>query len=95
MSLTADDLQQFDWIMATFQPTRTDNLKPGSEKWIGRRMLFEIVWGIDDGPYEGDWAALHYSPPGPEHFGWVPVCDLQDIEMAPSQSSAQMRGALT
>jgi hypothetical protein len=76
-----DDIQQFDLFYATFNPKRTDDLKPGAASFIGWRGIWEALWIIEDGPYEGQWAIgindvshqLKKQPP----FIWVPGCDLE------------------
>ena len=43
-----------DRVRAVFNPTRTDNLRPGMEAWIGREDIWECNGEADpDGPYAG------------------------------------------
>lgn len=73
---------------ATFQPVQVGTLKPGVERWIGQRFLWEALWCIteeDGGPYVGQWActpiqADPYRLLGLEPAAWAPLEDLTDIE---------------
>lgn len=76
-------MQQFDRFTAVFQPQRTDDLKPGAEAIIGKRLEWEAADVIDeDNPtYAGHLACMVLSdPPGPGLFVWTPSCDLTDIQ---------------
>lgn len=76
-------MERFEVIDAIFNPKRTDDLKPGMDKWIGRRCLWEAQWLIeeeDGGDYIGQWAMMPIIKPGRKHpdfkYVWVPLCDL-------------------
>jgi hypothetical protein len=75
------ELQRYDVVDATFQPIRTDDLKPPAVPWVGVRMKWQAAWPIDDkdgGPYVGQMAMTPQGPlpNGLEWIGWVPLCDL-------------------
>jgi hypothetical protein len=81
-------VEQFDRFIATFQPKRTDDLKPGAEAIIGKRLEWEASYVIDqeDGAeYAGQFACalLSEDPDVPGLFVWTPACDLVDIEPRP------------
>ena len=60
---------------AVFDPMRTDDLKHGSEQYIGKRYTFTYSHTIDEGrPYEGQYA-MHCEA----FHGWVPWEDLRDV----------------
>ena len=42
---------QFDRFHATFIPCRTDDLQPGSEVWIGRRLEWQALH-VERKPFE-------------------------------------------
>mgnify|MGYP003348215395 CR=1 FL=1 len=71
-------LKQHDVVIATFSPTRTDDLKPGVMQMIGSRLEWSAGWCIEDGPYKGQQAMIPCADPW---FAWVPECDLTDIEL--------------
>lgn len=73
--------------VAAFRPCRTDDLRPGSERFIGKTLTWQAVWVIEEGPYEGEIAMsprpidlkdmpTFDSPP----FCWTPHSDLACIE---------------
>lgn len=75
-------MKQFDRFLATFQPQRTDDLKPGVAELIGLRCEWEVAWLIeeeDGGPYIGEWACAAYGLEASPPFAWAPSCDLVDI----------------
>lgn len=80
----AGSLHIWDVVTATFQPQRTDDLNPHARPWIGGRMRWEASWQIDDGPYAGQLAMTPHepTPAGLPHIGWVPLCDLADVEVS-------------
>ena len=73
-------LQRFDKVLATFSPRRVDDLRDEAPAAIGLRGVFAAAWLIEEGPYRGQWAM---SPNDFERFrfGWVPLCDLSDVEV--------------
>ena len=78
-------LERFDVVTATFQPQRTDDLKPHARAWVGVRMRWMAAWEIDaedGGPYAGQMAMTPHepTPAGLEPLGWAPLCDLIDVE---------------
>jgi len=65
---------------ARFEPTRTDDLRPGLLGLVGTAATFEAGWQFeeeDGGPYVGQWAMI--APLG-WPCSWVPLCDLQDVQ---------------
>lgn len=68
-------MQQFDKITATFAPRRTDDLLPGVVEWIGRKLIWQAYWVIEEGSYEGEWAMAPCDVSGCP-FAWVPSGDL-------------------
>ena len=66
------------YVTATFQPKRVDDLQGSAEQFVGYRGLWFFAWVIEDGPYEG---MLAYVPHDHKvNVGWVPDCDLADVE---------------
>lgn len=66
---------------ATFQPKRTDNLRPEAVQLIGLTMGWRGLWRIseeDGGPYAGQvaWQPVDETA----RLGWVPDEDLVDAE---------------
>lgn len=63
-----------DYLLATFQPARTDDLKPSSIP-IGWRGPFQYFYHEDRGPYAGQtmWK------PATDCL-LIPACDLVDVE---------------
>lgn len=75
-------IKQFDTVLATFQPQRTDDLRPEAREWIGVRTHWHASFYIDFGPYAGQMAMLawDFNPEKPlVPMGWVPFCDLADV----------------
>ncbi len=79
-------MKRFDVIEATFNPRRTDDLKPGVAAAVGRRGYFVALWVVeeDEGVYAGQWAMGPTDEGGSKYggftdvfpFGWTPLCDL-------------------
>lgn len=76
--MTAEALAQFDRFIATFQPQRSDDLKPGARRMIGTRCEWEAAYVIEEGPYDGQMACMPVLSRAP--LAWTPECDLADIE---------------
>jgi len=49
-------MEQFETVIATFQPKVLHTLKPGCAPWIGKQGQWLASWIIEDGPYAGQWA---------------------------------------
>lgn len=64
------------YIRATFQPQRTDDLKPDIPP-IGTRTVWKLFGEMETGPYAGMLQWLH-----PSGYPWMPSCDLVDCEPA-------------
>lgn len=80
-------MERYDEVVATFKPLRMDDLKPHARAWVGVRMRWLAGWEIqpeDGGPYVGQMAMTPHepTPAGLEPIGWVPLCDLADVEDA-------------
>jgi hypothetical protein len=79
-------VKRFDRVLATFAPRRRDDLKPQAVAWIGRRVEWSAEWIVEDGAYAGQWAMRPSDPSPPaglQTLGWVPFCDLTDLERIP------------
>jgi hypothetical protein len=66
-------------LIATFEPTRRDDLRPEVAALIGRTFSWTYAGTQDDGmAYAGQttWDSRDEGWPG----YWVPICDLQVIE---------------
>lgn len=74
------DIQQFARIEATFTPQRSDDLNPRALRFIGRRLTWLAAWVVEDGPYKGQWAFTADINGSSLGLGWVPECDLSDIQ---------------
>lgn len=62
---------------ATFQPRRTETLRPEASTFVGQTLEWEYAGTMDEGPYDGQtiWTPTDKSLPW---FGWVPDEDLVD-----------------
>lgn len=69
--------QEFQKVIAIFNPQRTDNLHDWAKKIIGEKAEFYYAWVIEDGDYTGQWALCSYDL---RINGWVPECDLEIIQ---------------
>ncbi len=69
-------------VVATFCPTRLDDVRPEGWARLGWRGVWQALWVVDDAdsPYLGQtiWWPLDGEP----WFGWVPEEDLFDVEEA-------------
>jgi len=80
---TEPKLRRYDEVIATFQPKRTDDLKPGVVAYFGHRGRWQVAWRIteeDGGSYVGQWALAPWDVD--ERFGWLgwaPEEDFRDI----------------
>jgi hypothetical protein len=76
------EVRQFDKFEATFSPRNRESLRPSAVPEIGERFVFQALWVIDGGEFDGEWAMGAISEPLPA-FAWVPLSDLIDIRPAP------------
>lgn len=67
-----------DQVEATFVPVQSDDLMPGVDEWIGRRLVWTAGWEIEDGPHRGQWAMLQQRNTD-FPAAWVPACDLAEV----------------
>lgn len=71
-------MKHYERVRATFTPRNRQDLREGADAWIGRELLWEAYWLIDEGTYKGEWAM---GVIGPEReqvpFVWAPSVDLQ------------------
>lgn len=59
---------------AIFKPHRTDDLKSGMERFIGKELTFQYAWTMDeDDSFPGEIA---YRCNEPGFYYWVPERDL-------------------
>ena len=75
-------VQHLDPVRAIFRPTRSDNLAPGLERFIGREDIFRHV-GEADTASHGPQAMMQCSPHWP--VTWVPIRDLEILEILDDQ----------
>jgi hypothetical protein len=75
-------VQYLDPVRAIFRPTRSDNLAPGLERFIGREDIFRRV-GEADTASHGTQAMMQCSPHWP--VTWVPIRDLEILEILEDQ----------
>jgi hypothetical protein len=71
-------LRQFDRVVATLRPVRTDDLRPGIAAYVGITLEWEALWVIEEGPYKGQWA-IQPSDMARWPFRWFPQCDLEIV----------------
>ena len=74
----ASALVRHDLIVATFNPLKTSDLRDDCRALIGKRCSFTAGWEIESGVYAGQMAMVPAW--WPCNIGWVPECDLQDLE---------------
>lgn len=83
------DMQLYDVVDAEFRPARTDDLKPGAEAFVGRRLRWCASWLIeeeDSEAYAGEFAMQVVSDE-PVPFAWAPQRDLAAVTVAPTARS--------
>lgn len=78
-------MRQFDVVLATFAPKRTDNLVVGLSPFIGERLHFQAGYLLEEGPYAGEWAMAPFVNEWKTFpTAWVPLSDLFDIVPEPN-----------
>ena len=77
-------VQYLDRVRAIFRPTRSDSLAPGLERFIGREEIFRHVGTADTGS-DGTQAMMQCPPYWPDGARWVPIHDLEILEILEDQ----------
>jgi hypothetical protein len=77
-------VQHLDRVRAIFRPTSSDNLAPGLERFVGTEEIFRRV-GEADVPSHGTQAMMQCPPYWPNDVTWVPICDLEILEILDDQ----------
>ena len=61
---------------AIYQPSEIKDLSSKAKKLVGRRIVIQIGWKLDNGPYKGQYCYL----PNPDFgVGFIPASDLRNI----------------
>jgi hypothetical protein len=71
-------------VRAIFRPTSIDKLVPGLERFIGREDIFRCV-GEAETASQGKQAMMQCPPYWPDGVTWVPICDLDILEILDDQ----------
>jgi hypothetical protein len=77
-------VQFLDPVRAIFRPTSSDNLSPGLERFIGKEDIFRHV-GEADTASHGVQAMMQCPPHWPNGVTWVPIRDLEILEILDDQ----------
>ena len=77
-------VQHLDRVRAIFRPASSDRLAPGLERFIGREDIFRRV-GETDVASHGTQAMMQCPPYWPTGVTWVPICDLDILEILDDQ----------
>ena len=77
-------VQHLDRVRAIYRPTDSDHLAPGLKRFIGREDVFRRV-GEADMPSHGTQAMMQCPPSWPSGVTWVPICDLEILEILEDQ----------
>jgi hypothetical protein len=77
-------VQHLDRVRAIFRPTSSDRLAPGLERFIGREDFFRRVGEVDL-PSAGRQAMMQCPPNWPKGVTWVPIRDLEILEILEDQ----------
>ena len=77
-------VQHLDRVRAIFRPTSSDNLAPGVERFIGKEDILRYV-GEADMASHGPQGMMQCPPHWPNGVIWVPICDLEILEILDDQ----------
>ena len=77
-------VQHLDRVRAIFRPTESDHLAPGLERFIGREDVFRRV-GETHTSSNGTQAMMQCPPNWPSDVTWVPIRDLEILEILEDQ----------
>jgi hypothetical protein len=61
---------------ALFKPSKKMDYSDQAKKLAGKQIAVQDGWIIQEGPFEGQ--QCYYIPN--THVGWIPACDLKEIE---------------
>jgi len=78
-------VQQLDRVRAVYRPVRIDDLAPGLDRFIGREDVFRHL-GETDTERQGRQAMMECPPYWPKGVTWVPICDLEILEILDDQN---------
>lgn len=90
--MTTQSFEYGQFYSARFEPVHRDTLKPGALEMIGQEFVFEAVWVIEEGTYEGQ-RAMQFVSWGDQarrwewdklDFWWVPEEDLANMVSVPA-----------
>jgi len=77
-------VQYLDRVRAVFRPARRDGLAPGLERFIGTEDVFRHL-GEADMAAHGTQAMMQCPPHWPKGVAWVPIRDLEILEILEDQ----------
>lgn len=77
-------VQYLDRVRAIFRPTSSNGLAPGLERFIGREDVFRHL-GETDMASRGVQAMMQCPPNWPDGVTWVPIRDLEILEILDDQ----------
>ena len=83
-AIDRDAVQHLDRVRAIFRPTSSDKLVPGLERFIGSEDIFRRV-GETDMASHGTQAMMQCPPYWPNGVTWIPICDLDILEILDDQ----------
>ena len=77
-------VQYLDRVRAIFRPTSRDDMVPGLERFIGTEDVFRHLGEADMAPH---WtqAMMQCPPHWPRGITWVPIRDLEILEILEDQ----------
>lgn len=76
-------VQHLDPVRAIFRPMSRENLAPGLERFIGTEDVFRRVGEAET--THGTQAMMQCPPHWPDGVTWVPICDLEILEILEDQ----------
>lgn len=77
-------VQYLDRVRAIFRPVTSDGLVPGLERFIGEEDIFRHL-GEADMASRGTQAMMQCPPHWPSGLTWVPISDLEILEILEDQ----------
>jgi hypothetical protein len=77
-------VQYLDRVRAIFRPANSDALAPGLERFVGREDIFRHVGDVDTASH-GTQPMMQCPSYWPNGATWVPICDLEILEILDDQ----------